>query len=97
MSGASSGEGAHTSEDKFYPQEVQLAFRNRGMPAEGLRMPITPTGMHYLLNHFDIPQVDEDAWQLAVGGCVSKDLKLNLDDLKKRPSFLRMRGLPMQH
>ncbi len=86
MSGASSGEGAHTSEDKFYPQEVQLAFRNRGMPAEGLRMPITPTGMHYLLNHFDIPQVDEDAWQLAVGGCVSKDLKLNLDDLKKRPS-----------
>ena len=52
MSGASSGEGAHTSEDKFYPQEVQLAFRNRGMPAEGLRMPITPTGMQLSAESF---------------------------------------------
>ena len=86
MSGANSGEGSHTSEDKFYPQEVQLAFRNRGMPAEGLRMPVTPTGMHYLLNHFDIPQIDGNSWQLKVGGCVSSELNLNLTDIKKRPS-----------
>jgi hypothetical protein len=41
--------------DRFFKQEVQLALRNRGMPLEGLRYPITPVGMHYLLVHFDIP------------------------------------------
>ena len=46
-------------EERFYPEEVQLALRNRGMPLEGLRYPITPSGMHYLLVHFDIPAVDD--------------------------------------
>jgi hypothetical protein len=35
---------------------VQLALRNRGMPLEALRYPITPTGLHYLLIHYDIPE-----------------------------------------
>jgi hypothetical protein len=32
------------------------------MPLEGLRYPVTPTGMHYLLIHFDIPYVEVDTW-----------------------------------
>jgi len=79
-------EGKHTSEDTFFHQELQLAFRNRGMPAEGLRMPVTPTGMHYLLNHFDIPHVDAASWRLTVDGQVSKTLNLDLANLKKRPA-----------
>ena len=39
----------HAPGDTFYKEEIQLALRNRGMPLEGLRYPITPTGMHYLL------------------------------------------------
>lgn len=85
MSDVLASEGAHTSEDIFEFQEVQLAFRNRGIPAEGLGMPITPTGMHYLLNHWDIPVVDASTWQLDIGGHVNTPIKLNLDDLKKRP------------
>ena len=39
----------------FTREEVWLALRNHGMHLEGLRYPITPIGMHYLLIHFDIP------------------------------------------
>lgn len=81
------GDGStHTTEDTFYREEVQLAFRNRGMPLEALRYPITPTGMHYLLTHFDIPDVNEAAWQLHVGGLVSKPINLTLAEIRSRPS-----------
>jgi len=73
-------------EDKFYREEVQLAFRNRGMPLEALRYPITPTGMHYLLTHFDVPDADPHAWRLTLGGLVSHPLSLSLEDVKARPS-----------
>jgi len=58
--------------DTFYREELQLAFRNRGMPLEGLQYDITPTGMHYLLTHFDIPKVDARTWRLHVEGLVSR-------------------------
>ena len=70
----------------FTPEELQLAFRNRGMPLEALRYPITPTGMHYLLTHFDVPEVDVAAWQLRVGGLVSQELTLDLDAIRARPA-----------
>jgi len=37
--------------------ELELATRNHGFPLELLREPITPLGLHYLLIHFDIPEV----------------------------------------
>src|SRR6266496_949053 len=73
-------------DDSFYKEELQLAFRNRGMPLEGLRYPITPTGMHYLLIHFDIPEVLASDWQLKVGGLVSQPLSLTLEEIKRRPA-----------
>ena len=45
-------------------EELQLATRNRGMPLEALRYDVTPTGLHYLLIHFDIPVVDAATWRL---------------------------------
>ena len=56
------------------------------MPLEGLRYPITPTGMHYLLTHFDIPAVDIDTWRLAAGGLVANRMSLTLDEIKARPA-----------
>lgn len=72
--------------DSFYKEEIQLALRNRGMPLEGLRYPITPTGMHYLLVHFDIPEVNAKEWRLKMGGLVSRPLSLTLDEIKERPA-----------
>ncbi len=80
------GDGDKTAKtDLFYREEIQLALRNRGMPLEGLRYNITPTGMHYLLIHFDIPHVEEDTWRLEVGGLVESPLVLDMSDIRARP------------
>jgi sulfane dehydrogenase subunit SoxC len=67
-------------------EELQLAARNHALPLEALRHPITPVGLHYLLIHFDIPHVDEQAWRLRVGGLVGRSLTLTLDELRSRPA-----------
>src|SRR6187397_707059 len=66
--------------------ELGLAFRNKGMPLEALRYDLTPTGLHYQVLHFDIPEVDPSRWRLAIGGLVEKPLELTLDDIRRRPS-----------
>ena len=66
-------------------EELQLATRNRGMPLEALRYDITPTGLHYLLVHFDIPAVDPATWRLRFDGLVERSLELSLADLRARP------------
>jgi len=67
-------------------QELQLATRNHGMPLEALRWEVTPVGLHYLLTHYDIPDVDVGSWRLDVGGLVERPLSLSLDDLRVRES-----------
>lgn len=66
-------------------EELQLAGRNRGMPLEALRYDVTPTGLHYLLVHFDIPAVDPAAWRLKLDGLVDRPLELSLADLRALP------------
>lgn len=74
------------SDDLFYKEEVQSAIRNRGIPLEALRHPLTPTGLHYLIIHFDLPEISLDDWSLSVRGLVSTPLRLSLDDLRARPA-----------
>jgi len=84
---ASSG-SAHALEPTDGPltfEELQLATRNRGMPLEALRYDLTPTGLHYLLIHWDIPAVDASSWRLRVGGAVRNPLELSLDEIRARP------------
>src|SRR5436309_15989878 len=66
-------------------EELQLAARNRGMPLEALRYDVTPTGLHYLLIHFDIPYIDEREWSLRIGGAVGTQIELTLDDVVALP------------
>src|SRR5215207_2923748 len=58
------------TEGPLLTEELQLAFRNRGMPLEATRQDLTPTGLHYLVAHWDIPPADPASWRLTVGGCV---------------------------
>lgn len=67
-------------------EELQLAARNHALPLEALRHPITPVGLHYLLIHFDIPEVDPATWRLQVGGTVRRPLELTLAELESRPA-----------
>jgi DMSO/TMAO reductase YedYZ molybdopterin-dependent catalytic subunit len=70
-------------------EELQLAARNHGMPLEALRYEVTPVGLHYLLSHFDVPEVPAD-WRLQVDGCVERPLSLSLEELRARPALRRI-------
>ena len=62
------GDGGKTATTElFYREEVQLAHANRGMPLEGLRYDITPTGMHYQLftSTFRLPTNPRGAFRSA--------------------------------
>jgi sulfane dehydrogenase subunit SoxC len=73
------------SPDDITLEELQLATRNHGMPLEALRYDVTPTGMHYLLTHFDVPDGDESTWTVAIEGRVRNPVTLSMDDLRSRP------------
>jgi DMSO/TMAO reductase YedYZ molybdopterin-dependent catalytic subunit len=75
-----------TRVEGYSQEELQLATRNRGMPLEALRHDLTPTGMHFLLVHFDIPDVDPQTWELAITGDVATPLELTLPELRARPA-----------
>src|SRR5918999_875518 len=72
---------------EFTREEVWLAFRNHGMHLEGMRYPITPVGMHYLLIHFDIPPIDPATFTLEIGGLVREPYRLALDEIRSRPAI----------
>ena len=59
------------------------------MPLEALKYPLTPTGLHYLLIHFDIPVIDAISWQLDIGGLVDRPMTLDLDMIKAMPKVTR--------
>lgn len=81
---------AHPGEPSHGPltaEELQLAVRNHSMPLEALRDDVTPPGLHYLLDHFDIPAITEDRWHLRIGGAVQRSLELNLRAIRRAPSI----------
>lgn len=66
--------------------ELALAARNHGLPLEAMRYDLTPTGLHYVLVHYDIPAADADGWQLTVSGRVRTPLTLDMATLRSFPA-----------
>jgi DMSO/TMAO reductase YedYZ molybdopterin-dependent catalytic subunit len=64
--------------------ELALAFRCHGMMPEFLRDDVTPLGVHYLLNHFAIPNLSADAYAVAIGGKVQTPRKISLTEIQGR-------------
>ena len=60
--------GTADVEEGISEAELGLAARNHALPLEALRHDITPAGLHYLLIHYDIPDVDPDAFRLELDG-----------------------------
>jgi DMSO/TMAO reductase YedYZ molybdopterin-dependent catalytic subunit len=73
-------------EGPFHLHEVGLANRNSGILLEALRHDVTPVGLHYLLNHFDVPYVAGDGWQVEVAGRVARPEAVPLEDIKRWPA-----------
>ena len=71
----------------YHAHEVGLANRNSGILLEALRHDVTPVGLHYLLNHFDVPYVPADAgWRVEIGGRVRNAGAISLEEIKRLPS-----------
>ncbi len=73
----------------FSFEEVALANRNSGALLETLGQDITPTGTHYLLNHFDVPLIDEAVHVLSFGGAFDAPFSLTLAELRALPLITR--------
>lgn len=76
-----------TENPEFTREEMLQAQRCHSMHAEGLRYPLTPLGMHYLLIHYDVPHLDPETYRLEVGGLVRRPLTLTLEDVRARPKI----------
>ena len=71
-----------TSEGVFSQEEVGLANRNSGLLLETLALDITPTGTHYLLNHFDVPLLADHEHRLSFTGAFESPYTLTMDDIR---------------
>ena len=73
---------------RYTGEELALAGRNRGMPLEALRHDVTPSGLHYLLIHFDIPPAPAE-WRLRLTGLFDRALTLELGEIHAMSSVTR--------
>ncbi|MBS9715851.1 sulfite oxidase [Pseudohalocynthiibacter aestuariivivens] len=76
-----------TQDGVFSEAEVGLANRNSGLLLETLALDITPTGAHYLLNHFDVPLIDEGAHSLSFNGSFNTPFNLTMAEIKALPKI----------
>lgn len=74
---------------EFTRDEVQLANRNSGALLELLSCNITPTGTHYLLNHFDVPVIAADSHVLELKGAFNAPYSLTMAEIMAQPQITR--------
>ena len=84
---ASAQPGAGPTTGPLTREELQLSARNHSMPLEALRRDVTPPGLHYVLTHFDIPDLDAGSWHLRISGAVERALELSMAALRKDPAI----------
>ena len=54
-------------------------------PQQAFEKWLTPLPLFYVRNHFDIPDIRCAEWKLHIGGVVSQDSEITLDQLKNLP------------
>src|SRR5947199_6135952 len=64
---------------------VTAAPENSETPLESVRSWVTPTRLFFVRNHFPIPEIDVDRWQLSVAGSVRRPRQWTWDELTALP------------
>jgi DMSO/TMAO reductase YedYZ molybdopterin-dependent catalytic subunit len=70
-----------TEQRKFVTQSPE----NSETPLDDVHGWVTPTRLFFVRNHFEVPQLEQATWRLAVSGCVARPLELTWDDLNSLP------------
>ncbi len=58
---------------------------NSETPWDSVRSWVTPSRLFFVRNHFDVPTIDANAWQLTIEGCVDRPLTLSWNELCDLP------------
>jgi DMSO/TMAO reductase YedYZ molybdopterin-dependent catalytic subunit len=66
--------------------ELSSSPEIRPTPLDALGLTDMPTDLHFVRNHFDVPDVDATTWCVEVGGAVETPTRLTLDDLRAFPA-----------
>ncbi len=74
---------------EFTRDELGLAYRNSGALLELLSRDITPTGTHYLLIHFDVPQIAPETHVLDLKGAFDAPYSLSMAEIMDLPQITR--------
>lgn len=74
----------------FSREEVALANRNSGILLETLGLDVTPVGLHYLLNHFDVPILDAGGHALRFEGAFEAPFALSMAEIRALPRETRI-------
>lgn len=77
------------TEGVFSQEEVALANRNSGALLETLGLDVTPTGTHYLLNHFDVPLLSAADHVLRFEGAFDAPYALTMEAIMALPQITR--------
>jgi DMSO/TMAO reductase YedYZ molybdopterin-dependent catalytic subunit len=69
------------------PSLVQVTARpfNAEAPLPALALPLTPTDLFFVRNHFDVPDVDASAWRLRMRGMLATPADLSLAEIQALP------------
>jgi len=59
---------------------------NSETPLSELRSWVTPNRLFFVRNHFDVPEIDRDAWRLRVTGCIERELSLDWNAIQNLPA-----------
>jgi len=78
-----------TQSDAFTRAELGLANRNHGTLLETLALDVTPTGAHYLLNHFDVPLINQADHMVCCRGEFAEPRTFTMADIKALPRVSR--------
>lgn len=78
-----------TQDGLYSGDEVRLANRNSGILLETLTLDVTPMGVHYLLNHFDVPLLEDKDHTLSFEGAFGNPFSLTLEEIRSLPQITR--------
>jgi sulfane dehydrogenase subunit SoxC len=90
--------GAHPDASGSYakpiaPDTDKEPFLSIGSPLEDQLGVITPSGLHFMDEHGDVPEIDPREHRLTIFGMVDRPLTLTMEDLMDLPSVSRVHFL----
>jgi sulfane dehydrogenase subunit SoxC len=91
--GTDGGSGVGFSGIPTAPSTTKEHFPSMGTPLQDQLGVITPSGLHFLDEHGEVPEIDPRQHRLTIFGMVDRPLTLTMDELMDLPSVSRVHFL----